>query len=334
MLPVHDVKNPKYAWILTQDRTFLQAERAAIFRTRLIQPGNYLLLAEITGGDDPVTLRRTFHITVLPRSGEDASEPAPVVIGSGMTLVTFTPRTQPSGKRAVLPHEQRVLKLTPNDLDHKPLSLDLDTTTDTNGDGVPNNDVDNENTFFQTDASPLYLWFASPLTSRKISITTVSETGDAIVQALEVLSYDVAKGQGLTISPATIVVAPQGSNTFEFSVLFDDTVPAATPLLYRWDFGDSTESLVSRPTHTFTNAGTYNVQLTLRNLLTGDEVASYTKQATATQESPVTESGSQVPAATPTENPTRSGWDIHSLLMPIAMVLGVIISAALLGIVG
>ncbi len=39
ILPIHTLPNASYAWILTENRTFVEASRQAVFRKRPITPG-------------------------------------------------------------------------------------------------------------------------------------------------------------------------------------------------------------------------------------------------------------------------------------------------------
>lgn len=325
MLPVHDLKDPKYAWILTQERTFLQAERSPSFRTRLIQPGNYNLLVEVTGGDPATTLRRTFHIAVKPRERTDDNQPVQPSTGSGEQIIGTVP---PLGaeNRLIFPQGMQTLVLKPFSTDRKPLALDTNADFDANGDGVNNNDLDNANTFFQTEASPMILWFASPLTVRTLALTTVNAEGNASVQSFQVLSYAYAKEQGMTISPATIFAVTQ-SGSVTFALEFDDPVPANAPLLYHWDFGDGEESLVSSPTHAYIQSGTYDVRLVIRNLLNGKEVATYTKQVQVTV--PETTAPTTPPETEP-EQPQQPGSDASSFfststILTVIVVLFIVV---------
>lgn len=328
MIPIHGIPQAKFAWILTQDRSFLQAERSPVFRTRLIQPGDYLLLAEITSADQSMTIRRTFRITVQPREKVGESDLTNIP-GSGRTLVSTLPQ-QLTDNRVILGEDQRVMRLTPLNQDRKPLSLDLDVSRDTDADGVPGNDVDNEGTFFQLDATPAHLWFAEPLTSRTVAVTTVGLDGNPLVQTVEVLSYEYAREQGLTISPGRIVAVPQNQSGFEFYVDFEQQ-PGDIPLLYHWNFGDGAESLVARPVHTFATNGAFTVQVSIRNLVTGKEIAQYTE--TVQSIVATTSSGGELPVE-PSSEPTTDvetggGMSFSNLLWPIIGLSSLLVLAAL-----
>ena len=46
---------------------------------------------------------------------------------------------------------------------------------------------------------------------------------------------------------------------------FTSTVTGTAPLTYLWDFGDGTTSTDADPLHTYDDAGTYDVGLTVTN---------------------------------------------------------------------
>ena len=51
----------------------------------------------------------------------------------------------------------------------------------------PANDIDNENTFFQSDATSLYVWFVSPLMMREMSVTALRQDGNPVVQRIAIV---------------------------------------------------------------------------------------------------------------------------------------------------
>jgi len=84
----------------------------------------------------------------------------------------------------------------------------------------------------------------------------------------------------LTVTPATIVVAPEASYTWSpgspaagQTIQFTDT-SSGDPTSWSWDFDDGTNSDQQNPTHVFTNPGDYNVGLTAVNDA-GSDTASF-----------------------------------------------------------
>ncbi|HVW67274.1 MAG TPA: PKD domain-containing protein [Candidatus Peribacteraceae bacterium] len=278
VLPTSDIQNPTYSWILTQDRTFIQAGRAPTFRVRLVQPGTYTLIAEIDAQDLSQRITRTFTINAQPRPlgkiGADQQGGTGATImpaGSGTELVATDPQMTPRGN-VILGSNQQLVKLVPINPDLKPLSLDVNTAVDSNGDGNPSNDVDNQDTFFQSYASPLYVWFASPLTTRTMAVTTI-ENGNAVTQNIEVDNLDYAQQNGLITSPVSIVTTKTNDNTFNFTPQFTASQMPQTTLLYHWSFGDGQESLLMNPSHTYGSNGAYDVHLLVSDLVNGSQVA-------------------------------------------------------------
>src|SRR3989344_9045682 len=49
ILAISDVPLPRYSWILTRNRQFLQAGQSAAFRNRFLEPGTYTLNAQVQG---------------------------------------------------------------------------------------------------------------------------------------------------------------------------------------------------------------------------------------------------------------------------------------------
>lgn len=283
VLPTSDIQNPTYSWILTQDRSFIQAGRAPTFRVRLIQPGTYTLIAEIDSPDLSQRITRTFMITAKPRPlgqvQDTATGSSMLASASGTSIVTTDPPINQKN-HVVLGDNQQLVKLTPVNPDLKPLSLDVNTAMDSNGDGNPSNDVDNQDTFFQNYASPLYVWFASPITSRNMAVTTV-QNGGAVIQTIEVDSLDYARQNGLLVSPVTIVTTKTADRAYAFSPQFTASQAPQSTLLYHWNFGDGQESLLMNPTHTYAQNGTYAVHLQVSDLVNGSQIATADTQIVA-----------------------------------------------------
>ena len=67
------------------------------------------------------------------------------------------------------------------------------------------------------------------------------------------------------------------------SITFTD-LSTGTPTSWLWDFGDGNSSTLQNPTHTYSNAGTYNVSLTVSD---GTITETETKTGFTTASSPV-----------------------------------------------
>lgn len=335
ILPTSDIAQPTYSWILTQDRTFMQAARSETFRYRFIQPGNYSLIAEIQAGDQSTKINRIFSITAKAR--EPGMVPGTIVqdpsIGSGTSLQGIVKVDPPmdSNQHVILRNGTQLVKLSPLNQDLKPLALDIDTSKDSDNDGNPSNDVNNQATFFQLYAEPLYVWFATPLSSRQMSVTTLGPDGAARIQTIDIQSLEFAQQQGNIVSPIHIKSDKVGDSTIQFTAVSDTPISATTPLLYHWTFGDGQESLLINPLHTYGSGGLYLVTLQVRNLIDGQTIASEQQQIAV--ELPTiggTSSSDGSQASTPDTN--SSGGFLSGLpIMTILLAVGVFVLFVILG---
>ena len=319
ILPAHNIINASYSWILTQDRTFIQAGRAPEFRARLIQPGTYTLIADITSPDSVQRIHKTFTITMRQRT-KPAGTGTAAQTASGNTLVHTIPSLD-RNKHLVLQDGHALVRLDPLSTDIQPLALDLDTTRDSDGNGNPGDDVDDRDTFFQTYASPLTIWFTEPVTERTMTVTAAGVSGGAVVQQITILGEQFAKEQGLLVNPVQITIEETGGRNYTFNAIFQNTVPTSTPFLFHWNFGDGTESLLQNPAHTYAANGSYTVSLQVRDLLNGKEAGNESKTVTV-QSDEVTSSPSQASSSSITSVPTSStGHSLKSILILIGVFL-------------
>ncbi|PIR53588.1 hypothetical protein COU76_00335 [Candidatus Peregrinibacteria bacterium CG10_big_fil_rev_8_21_14_0_10_49_10] len=278
MLPVHTLPSPLYSWVLTQDRTFLEAGQDRVFRTRLIRPGTYTLNAEIAVSDRSQKIRRIFRIEVV-----DQSVPAD---DRDSTFIVDLVRTEPplegdeGNISVILDAETQLLRLFPLQEGVLPLSIDLDVLNDENNDDNPRNDTQNTETFFYETGSPLYLWFSDGLQEKEIVIHARGN-GDVLQeQSFRVLSSSFARSQGLTDLRVDYSAEATDALTYQFAPLFPDGTKPTIPILYEWDFGDGQNSLEENPLHTFQTFGSYTVGITVRNVSTGDKLGSRVREIT------------------------------------------------------
>src|SRR3989338_6122654 len=175
ILAVHEFPDAQVSWVLTEDRTFLEAGRSAVFRVRLTKPGTYTLDGGVFSPSQSVRLRKKMEIVVkadaaTPAEGDtshvgrDRSVASAVATALPSELVRTTPPLQ--GDTVVM-RPDGILTLMPLRAGDT-LNLDADTERDSHGDGDPANDADGESTFFRTDGTPLRLWFASPKDQRSL----------------------------------------------------------------------------------------------------------------------------------------------------------------------
>lgn len=337
ILPVHPVQNAGYAWILTQDRTFIQASRAPNFRYRFILPGTFSLSAEITSPDQTQRLRKSVVITVDQRTQGASSVPAAPTDPS--LLVRTVPPTD-AAKRLIVPTGTCIVRLEPISPERKPFALDLDVDTDADGDGSPANDIQDADTFFQNSGTPLQLWYFQPMTQRTARITTVAPDGTPGIQDLAVVPYELAQSQGMLPVNVTIEATEAGERTYEFRARFADPRMADAPLLYEWNFGDdSGPSLVNPVTHTYTDDGDYTVSVKIRNIQTSQDVTTQNRMVTirggnaggsaASAVSSAGQAASQAASSAATGSASSSSGG--GLLRSILLLAGIFLGSLLLG---
>lgn len=332
ILPSTDLQNPEFSWILTQDRTFIQAERKELFRYRFIEPKTYTLIGSIQAGDQSAVIQRTFTIKVIPRSQSGSTSVASIASGTAATLVTTFPPTNPQGK-AVIAEGTQTLRIMPKNQETKPLALDTDLSRDTDGNGSPLNDLDNGESFFHSDATPMYVWFTSLRESQDISITAPSGQSGTAQQKISVLTEEYAKMQGLFVSPIAITVAPVSSSEFDFTANVDASV-SSTSLLYTWDFGDGEESLLTNPRHAFGTTGTFTVSLRVRDLETGNEIGSVETDVEVLSLSDGTESSAAASSVSSETGGEASGPGLLSMLSGWVSYIVLLVISLLIGTVG
>lgn len=337
ILPVHTIDNASYAWILTQDRRFIQADRNKMFRIRLTEPGTYTLTAEVTSADRMAKVRNVFTVVIEQRT-PGLGEPKPP---AATRLVETLPAIG-DGDTVVMSEQGRTLSLVPTG-NLRPLNIDFDVTSDSDRNGNPRDDVDNVGSLFQTDSTPLLLWFLEPVTRREMTLSALKGDGTLQTQNIAVLGFMQAREQGLLPSAVSIQSATVEGRSVQFSAVFAPGTRPDSPLLFRWSFSDGTESLETQPTHTFPEGDQFSVTLNVRNLMTGMDIGTATKTvviATPSSASSASATGSAMSAAsqassTDTETPasTVRGGGLMGRITPLLPLLGAFVGAVIVGMI-
>ncbi|TSD00204.1 MAG: hypothetical protein Greene101449_290 [Candidatus Peregrinibacteria bacterium Greene1014_49] len=260
----------QYAWVLSYERTFLQAGRGRSLRTRFAQPGRYLLSAEVAppGGK---SIRQSFAITVVSGT-EDLS-------GSGTALETVPGNLNGA---IVVTEEQRLVSIRPTPGMLADITLDADLSVDEDADGNAENDRSAEGTYLISDGLPLFLWITSDLPA-SFAVSGTNEDGSPLLRQFTVslASAPVAPPAPVPESqPLTggIEVTEEEDGSLRFSIL--DRPPMQTPVVPIWDFGDGTQSMLMEPVHRFTQSGTYVVRARLKDLRNGIDIRDLAEEVT------------------------------------------------------
>ncbi|MDD5470124.1 MAG: PKD domain-containing protein, partial [Candidatus Peribacteraceae bacterium] len=270
----HGIADPIYNWTLLLDDTFLQAGRNQWFRTRLIQPGNYLLTGEVRNADGSKRYRKTLLLHVQ----ENVPPISALSAGSGV-LVRANPAADSDG-RVILTPGRSVLQLLPVSDSQEAFVLDLQKTVDANGDGNFQNDQVAENTFFSEQHTPLHLWFTEPIMRRVVTVSLRGRVGTeqeiVIVSPEQAVQEDKdreTERQRIEEERARILFTHFGSGAVKFSAYIEHEPYRHDPLLLHWNFGDGHQSLLDSPIHVYAANNVYTVRVGIRNLRTGGEIA-------------------------------------------------------------
>jgi len=329
----------EYTWSLTKaDGLFVQADRGPLFRERFAEAGEFLLKGEVIASNRAPITERTFAIRV-----ENGTATASGTLAAN-NLVQTQPPTTTSGVIPIEGNQQTILLQALPEVTN--LTVDLDSTLDSNGDGDLTNDDDSRGTFFAAQGSTLRVWFTDNHMNRTITIRGLTPTGTQ-TQTVR-LSTGNAEPEPVTPSsevlqnPAgleMIQIISQGSGTYAFSVDESTLITAEKPLLLQWDFGDGKQSLLDRPVHTYAGNGQYTVSLKARDLNTIQEVLSVAGILSVDTIAPpfvpssassISEASSSTAASTSSQ---ESGPSIFSRIpfSLIAIIVGALLLAVLVG---
>ncbi len=236
-------------WVLTQDRTFIEASRSSVFRTRQVKPGEYLLDATISEPMLDSETRRIFLLRIVPHTPTDPSVPT-VLPGE---LVVTTPRAQQN--IVTLPKNFHVLRFEPDQSDTSHFAVVLDAT-------ASQAQPDNLDTYSYSEASGLFVWFALP---RDRTMEVAIQRKDGTI-ARSQLQLKIGEEENI-VSSQGILANARDDGTVRFAL--QTPPPLGVHTLPLWDFGDGTQSLLMTPNHRYAKNGTYTVRVSVRNIIDG-----------------------------------------------------------------
>ena len=86
----------------------------------------------------------------------------------------------------------------------------------------------------------------------------------------------IYSNQAPPITPSAAFISNKQSGTVLLTVQFTDQSTGTSPLKYTWDFNNDgiVDSTIQSPSHTYTSAGTYTVNLTVSNSCGSDSEVS------------------------------------------------------------
>jgi len=325
----------QFNWILTKDRTFQSAARTRFFQTRLAEPGTYVLDVSI---QDPVVGTNEYRAFTLVVS-EGQAPPLPQRNEDEKPQALLRTDRSANTTSAGLPEEGGLLKIDPSlSLGRiEKFSLDLDSTIDSNGDGNPKNDADTAGTSFEKIGSPLFLYML-PRVGRDLTLTVSNNRGDPESSVSLAVLFGVSISSETTGSEqhAGPIAVQNNKGKLTFSVGLDPAQVGERELLYEWDFGDRTRSLLTKPQHQYSAAGTYAVSVRIRDIMTAEVLFSSTQNVVIDQSSIAVASSSAAAentAGTTAGNETPetgsssfSLWGILKVLFIVMLILGFALS--------
>lgn len=324
--------NAQFSWILTRDRQFIGAQRTRFFQTRLAEPGTYTLDVSIQNPTSSESDYRAFTLLVNAPAGSNT--PAPRIdVGSG--TLTAVLRTDPAiiNGTVYLPAEGGIIMLDPSQSKGSiaSYSFDLDSTVDTDGDGNPFNDLDNQGTISERQGTNLFVFMLPKAGTRTVSLTTTDLSSGRTANASLGIAFSAPPaGQQPTVNQT--VQGPIGMEidglTVTFTPRLDATLTEGRQLLTEWDFGDHLKSLLATPRHTYSAPGSYTVALTVRDITNGSIV--YSGTASIDVSAPLTppastasQSTSSVPSAIESSSSSSAPTGTTTSKLPIGSILTV-----------
>lgn len=264
--------DPQISWVFSKGRTFVQAERGPLFSARPTDASEYFLTGEVADSHG-APKRKVFRIQV--------SQDSPLISQSGKDGSTLVHIFPPPGENGVtvLRGEQRIVRLDIVHPDIEQLALDIDSEQDHNNDGDPFNDNILGNSIFQAGRGSLYIWLTPSMQNQKFLFAARLKNGALVTQQVQVISesYEEELQQQIEMEEQqrkdrTIIASKLiGEQKYKLSVVAEPGVISG-PILYHWDFGDGTQSLMDEPEHKFPETRTYSVHVVARDARTGEEI--------------------------------------------------------------
>lgn len=268
-------KKTQYNWILTKDRKFVAAQRTMFFQARLAEAGTYVLDVSMQDPQTNTNEYRAFTLVVTEPS-ESLPDDAIATQGSLSALIVTDPGA--ANGNIGLPAEGGIVRIdasksTGNISRYK---LDLDTSVDTDGNGDPADDFDNQGTISEKSGSPVYVYFLPKTGARSVRLQTTELSNPVPAEATVNISFtglvQVSSSATSSIAPTqgSAIVMQRDGLTVRFAAALTQAQIEGKQLLYEWDFGDRSRSLLDTPMHTYLGAGSYTVSLSVHDITNGE----------------------------------------------------------------
>lgn len=277
---VHDFLDPSFSWSLTKDGNLIQSSTQQIFRTRIREQGNYVLVASIYNSELTKSRQREFLI----RSTDTivSNNEAPL---DGSTSLIKSTQPRPKNGKVIFGENTRLLRIEPNQSEGSRLTIDTNINIDDDADGNPKNDSISDTLLFTSSNTPLYLWFTEPVTDLSIAVFNESSNNEQILRItnLETAQLEAIEEEKKKKNNPEIIITEFSKNTIGFGLDVSEYPWGLRPLLLLWNFGDGMQSLLDRPIHTYNSLNDFNVQVKIRDLETNEELQIFKKIITITE---------------------------------------------------
>lgn len=335
-------KKTQYNWILTKDRKFVAAQRTMFFQARLAEAGTYVLDVSMQDPQTNTNEYRAFTLVVTEPS-ETLPDDALATEGTLSALIVTDPGAT-SGNIG-LPAEGGMVRIdasksTGNISRYK---MDLDTSVDSDGNGDPSDDFDNQGTISEKSGTPVYVYFLPKIGARSIRLQTTELSNPVPAEATVNISFtglvqasSSSIGTSGTTQGSAIVMQREGL-TVRYAAALTQAQTEGKQLLYEWDFGDRSRSLLDTPIHTYVTAGTYTVTLSVHDISNGEMLYSGTDTViidagsvtTSSQSSSISGTASSMSSSLQSSSAT-SGTTKSSLgaIFKVVLIIGFLLAIA------
>ncbi len=274
-------KKTQYNWILTKDRKFVAAQRTMFFQARLAEAGTYVLDVSMQDPQTNTNEYRAFTLVVTEPS-ETLPDDAIATQGTLSAIIVTDPGA--TNGSIGLPAEGGIVRIDASKStgNISRYSLDLDTSVDSDGNGDPADDFDNQGTISEKSGSPVYVYFMPKTGARSVRLQTTELSNPVPAEATVNISFtglvQVSSSATSSSGPAqgSAIVMQRDGLSVRFAAALTQAQIEGKQLLYEWDFGDRSRSLLDTPMHTYLGAGNYTVSLSVHDIATGELVYSGT----------------------------------------------------------
>ncbi len=315
-----------FSWILTKDQKFQSAQRTRFFQTRLAEPGTYVLDVTIQNSDQTTqgSQYQTFTLIVTEPTGTmafhgDTTQPLSAIL-----------KTNPPSINGItyIGSEGGILTIDPSESKGQisTYHIDLDTSVDTDGDGNAANDTDNRGTLSEQSGTPLSIFMQAKNQQRVVGLSVSdAATGETTTSSVSIVFGPPPAGTVTTAiisDPNSPILMQREGSTVHFSAQLNEQEIQGKELLYEWNFGDRSKSLLFAPTHTYQDAGTYSISLRIRDIRSAEVIYEGAQAITIDTVPAIHSSASSSTASSvASESEDQSSLSVKAILYVVLIVL-------------